>query len=58
MLGFFDKSNLERQRFSGNDSAKAIVVLESNCVFDKFKLCKVALRAKAFFNAKIYNMNG
>lgn len=53
ICGFFDKSNLERNVFSGNASASAMAALESNRVFDKFKLCKHGLRAKAVFKLKI-----
>lgn len=54
ICGFLDKSNLERNVFSGNASASAIAALESNWVFDKFKLCKQGLRAKAVFKVNIY----
>lgn len=55
ICGFFERSNLESDAFSGSASANAMAVLESSCVSDKFKLCKHELRVRAFFNAKIYS---
>lgn len=53
ILGFFDKSNLASEVFSGSASANAMAALESNCVFDRFKLVNEEFRAKAAFRAKI-----
>lgn len=59
MRGFFERSSLQSDAFSGSASANAMAVLESSCVSDKFKLCKDELRVRAFFNAKIYtHING
>lgn len=54
IMGFFDRSSLVSDMFSGNASANAMTAPESSCVSDKFKLSIFEFLDKVVFNDKIY----